>query len=111
MAAAAALPLPLPLSRSHSFSINMVAFPDMALLLWYSFGTIAALLQSNPTDIVMCLHFYSVASHRITKKFTRARIPVYLCSLSKNGKFKDFEHARIATLGVVGALVKVFSLI
>ncbi|KAH6778533.1 Leucine-rich receptor-like protein kinase family protein [Perilla frutescens var. frutescens] len=38
---------------------KMMAFPDMALLLWYSFGTIAILLQC-------------VASHRITKKlFTR----------------------------------------
>ncbi|KAH6768032.1 Cell differentiation [Perilla frutescens var. frutescens] len=104
----------------------MVAFPDMALFLWYSFGTIAILLQE-----VLCVYtmmsrsllsveqstracdvlalFQCVASHPSTKKlFTKANIPVYLCSfLSKNGEFRDFEHVRISTLGVIGALVKV----
>ncbi|XP_074310902.1 uncharacterized protein LOC141646832 [Silene latifolia] len=102
-------------------------FPhDLAPLLWNSFGTIAALLQEivslypmlsppslhqaqshrvcNALALLQC-----VASHPDTRMlFLNAHIPLYLYPfLNTTSKSKPFEHLRLASLGVIGALVKV----
>ena len=102
------------------------AFPDLAQILWHSFGTIAALLQ----EIVSIYHMLSppsltahasnrvcnalallqcVASHHETRTlFLNAHIPLFLYPfLNTVSKTRPFEYLRLTSLGVVGALVKV----
>eukprot|EP00252_Welwitschia_mirabilis_P009494 TRINITY_DN2212_c0_g1_i3.p1 TRINITY_DN2212_c0_g1~~TRINITY_DN2212_c0_g1_i3.p1 ORF type:complete len:286 (-),score=47.32 TRINITY_DN2212_c0_g1_i3:518-1375(-) len=71
-------------------------FPELAPMLWHSFGTIAALLQC-------------VASHPDTRvHFLNAHIPLYLYPfLNTVSKTRPFEYLRLTSLGVIGALVKV----
>ncbi|KAL6647067.1 hypothetical protein ACP70R_014504 [Stipagrostis hirtigluma subsp. patula] len=100
-------------------------FKDLAPLLWYSFGTVAALLQeivsvypalSSPTlpastsnrvcnalALLQC-----IASHPETRiPFIKAQIPHYLYPfLNTPHKAKPFEYLRLTSLGVLGALVK-----
>lgn len=102
------------------------AFPDLAPVLWYSFGTMAALLQEilciypmlspptlshqasnrvcNALALLQC-----VASHSDTKaKFITAQVPLYLFPfLNTVSKARPFEYLRLTSLGVIGALVKV----
>ena len=99
--------------------------PNMALMLWYSVGSIAALLQevisvypllnppvlptaasnrvSNSLALLQC-----VASHSITRKqFLEAQMPLFLYPfLSTSSSERPFEYLRLTSLGVVGALVK-----
>ncbi|KAI3456900.1 hypothetical protein Pfo_013563 [Paulownia fortunei] len=101
-------------------------FQDLAPLLWFSFGTIAILLQEvlsvypllsppsltpeqsnrvcNALALLQC-----VASHPDTRIFfAEASIPFYLYAfLSTIGQSRPFDYLRLATLGVIGALVKV----
>ncbi|GAX80335.1 hypothetical protein CEUSTIGMA_g7773.t1 [Chlamydomonas eustigma] len=101
-------------------------FPEMATFLWYSFGTIAALLQEiisiypllsppaltatasnrvcNALALLQC-----VASHPDTRSmFLHAHIPLYLYPfLNTSSKNRPFEYLRLTSLGVIGALVKV----
>ncbi|CAI8586897.1 unnamed protein product, partial [Vicia faba] len=101
-------------------------FQDLAPLLWNSFGTITILLQEiisifpnislqnltpaqstrvcNVIALLQC-----VASHSDTKMlFINANIPLYLYPLLQTtDKLPQFEHLRLASLGVIGALVKV----
>lgn len=101
------------------------AFPDLAPILWYSFGTISALLQEilsiypmlspptlsphasnrvcNALALLQC-----VASHPETKsKLLNAHIPLYLYPfLNTVSKQRPFEYLRLTSLGVIGALVK-----
>lgn len=101
-------------------------YPDLAPVLWYSFGTIAALLQEitdaypllqpatltahesnrvcNALALLQC-----VASHQDTRKpFLAAQIPMYLYPfLNSITKTKPFEYLRLTSLGVIGALVKI----
>jgi CCR4-NOT transcription complex subunit 9 len=100
--------------------------PDLAPVLWHSYGTIAALLQeiisiypmlSPPTlspqasnrvcnglALLQC-----VASHPETKsKLLNAHIPLYLYPfLNTVSRHRPFEYLRLTSLGVIGALVKV----
>ncbi|KAL1307467.1 uncharacterized protein LOC107496358 isoform X4 [Arachis duranensis] len=101
-------------------------YQDLALLLWNSFGTIAALLQEivsiypvlsppnltpaqsnrvcNALALLQC-----VASHPDTRMlFLNAHIPLYLYPfLNTTSKSRPFEYLRLTSLGVIGALVKV----
>ncbi|WVZ60793.1 hypothetical protein U9M48_010772 [Paspalum notatum var. saurae] len=101
-------------------------FPDLALLLWHSFGTMSALLQeivsvygplsratlssgqSNRVCNALAL-LQGIASHPETRMpFIDANIPLYLFPfLSSRYNTKPFEYLRLTSLGVIGALVKV----
>lgn len=99
--------------------------PDLAIMLWNSFGTVAALLQE-----IICVYPYlnppaltalqsnrvcnalalmqCVASHPETRpNLIAANIPMYLYpflyTVSNN---RAFEFLRLTSLGVLGALVK-----
>ena len=102
--------------------------PDLAPMLWHSFGTIAALLQEinhiypainpptlsahqsnrvcNALALLQC-----VASHPDTRSsFLLAHIPLYLYPfLHTVSKTRPFEYLRLTSLGVIGALVKVLT--
>merc|ERR1711937_501203 len=99
--------------------------PDLAPILWHSFGTISALLQEianiypllspptltahasnrvcNALALLQC-----VASHVDTGTlFLNAHIPLFLYPfLNTVSKTKPFEYLRLTSLGVIGALVK-----
>lgn len=99
--------------------------PELAPMLWNSFGTIAAILQDiiniysaispailtaaqsnrvcNALALLQC-----VASHPDTRsKFLLAHIPLYLYPfLHTSSKARPFEYLRLTSLGVIGALVK-----
>ncbi|CAK9296551.1 unnamed protein product [Gordionus sp. m RMFG-2023] len=101
------------------------SLPDLAPLLWHSFGTVAALLQEvvnlypslappnltaqqsnrvcNALALMQC-----IASHSETRgPFLQANIPLYLYSfLNTNSQNRPFECLRLTSLGVIGALVK-----
>merc|ERR1711981_1306914 len=102
------------------------AVPDLAPILWHSFGTISALLQEivqiypllsppsltahasnrvcNALALLQC-----VASHQETRAlFLNAHIPLFLYPfLNTVSKTRPFEYLRLTSLGVIGALVKV----
>jgi len=98
---------------------------DMAPLLWYSFGTISALLheivsvyphinppllsagQSNRVCNALAL-LQCVASHPETRPhFLKAHMPMFLYPfLSTSCTHRPFEYLRLTSLGVIGALVK-----
>ncbi|XP_044466564.1 cell differentiation protein rcd1-like [Mangifera indica] len=98
---------------------------DLAPLLWDSFGTVTLLLQeiisvyvllsssnltervSNRVSNALAL-FQCIASHPDTrKKFLKAQLPQYLYPfLNIKNKEKAYEYLRLASLGVIGALVK-----
>uniref|UniRef100_A0A914WRM5 CCR4-NOT transcription complex subunit 9 n=1 Tax=Plectus sambesii TaxID=2011161 RepID=A0A914WRM5_9BILA len=98
---------------------------DLPIWLWYSFGTIAALLQEvisiypaimpptltaqqsnrvcNALALMQC-----VASHKETRApFLQAHIPLFLYPFLHTTKTsRPFEYLRLTSLGVIGALVK-----
>eukprot|EP00899_Mesostigma_viride_P001387 jgi/Mesvir1/11249/Mv01054-RA.2 len=102
------------------------AFPDLAPVLWHSFGIISALLQEivtiypllvpptltaqasnrvcNALALLQC-----VASHPETRvPFLSAHVPLFLYPfLNTVSKTRPFEYLRLTSLGVIGALVKV----
>jgi len=101
--------------------------PDLAVYLWYSFGSIAALLQEiiavyhtiNPptlsahTSNRVCnalALLQCIASHQDTRgAFLQANIPLFLYPFlhtTSSCKTKPFEYLRLTSLGVIGALVK-----
>ncbi|RWS16800.1 cell differentiation protein RCD1-like protein [Dinothrombium tinctorium] len=101
--------------------------PDLATMLWHSFGAIAALLQEiitvyptinpptlsahqsnrvcNALALLQC-----VASHQETRSaFLAANIPLFLYPFlhtTSTSKTRPFEYLRLTSLGVIGALVK-----
>lgn len=99
--------------------------PDLAPMLWHSFGTIASLLQEitniysamipptltahqsnrvcNALALMQC-----VASHPETRSaFLQAHVPLFLYPfLHTVSKTRPFEYLRLTSLGVIGALVK-----
>lgn len=100
--------------------------PDLAPMLWHSFGTAAALLQEiiniyptiNPATLTahqsnrVCnalALLQCVASHPETRSvFLQAQIPLFLYPfLHTTSKTRPFEYLRLTSLGVIGALVKV----
>ncbi|XP_072029563.1 CCR4-NOT transcription complex subunit 9 [Amphiura filiformis] len=99
--------------------------PDLAPMLWHSFGTVAALLQEivniypyiNPPALTahqsnrVCnalALLQCVASHPETRSaFLQAHIPLFLYPfLHTVSKTRPFEYLRLTSLGVIGALVK-----
>mmetsp|Transcript_15365 Transcript_15365/g.32168 ORF Transcript_15365/g.32168 Transcript_15365/m.32168 type:complete len:414 (+) Transcript_15365:69-1310(+) len=106
-------------------SKNRENFPDLAPILWHTYGTVAALLQEivsiyplltpptltahasnrvcNALALLQC-----VASHPDTRGlFLSAHVPLYLYPfLNTQSKSRPFEYLRLTSLGVIGALVK-----
>jgi len=106
-------------------SKNRETVSDLARIIWYSFGTITALLQEivsiypllsppklkaqasnrvcNALALLQC-----VASHPETRPlFIQAHILSYLYPfLNTASQAKPFEYLRLTSLGVIGALVK-----
>ncbi|XP_054161328.1 CCR4-NOT transcription complex subunit 9-like [Oppia nitens] len=101
--------------------------PDLATMLWHSFGAIAALLQEiitvyptiNPPTLTahqsnrVCnalALLQCVASHQETRTaFLAANIPLFLYPFlhtTSTSKTRPFEYLRLTSLGVIGALVK-----
>ncbi|KAL0953435.1 hypothetical protein HGRIS_004669 [Hohenbuehelia grisea] len=104
-------------------------YDDLALVLWHSFGIMPALLQEivsvypllsppnltahvsnrvcNALALLQC-----VASHSETRQlFLNAHIPLFLYPfLNTTSKTRPFEYLRLTSLGVIGALVKVWHL-
>ncbi|KAK8598089.1 hypothetical protein V6N13_095480 [Hibiscus sabdariffa] len=114
----------------HELSRKRELFQDLAPLLWYSFGTIAALLQEivsiypvlSPPNLTLAQSnrvcdavalLQCVASHPDTRMlFLKAHIPLYLyLFLNTTSKSRPFENLRLISLGVIGALVKVATFI
>jgi len=101
------------------------AVPELAPILWHSFGTMSALVQEivqiypllsppaltaqasnrvcNALALLQC-----VASHAETRTlFLKAHIPFLLYPfLNTVSKTRPFEYLRLTSLGVIGALVK-----
>ncbi|XP_023244736.1 CCR4-NOT transcription complex subunit 9-like isoform X2 [Centruroides sculpturatus] len=99
--------------------------PELAPMLWNSFGTISALLQEiiniypaiNPPTLTahqsnrVCnalALLQCVASHPETRSaFLQANTPLFLYPfLHTVSKTRPFEYLRLTSLGVIGALVK-----
>ncbi|KAF2842125.1 Rcd1-domain-containing protein [Patellaria atrata CBS 101060] len=99
--------------------------PELALILWYSFGVMASLLQEiisvypllNPSQLTAAASnrvcnalalLQCVASHNETRAlFLNAHIPLFLYPfLNTTSKSRPFEYLRLTSLGVIGALVK-----
>eukprot|EP00771_Trimastix_marina_P000745 gnl/Trimastix_PCT/1775.p1 GENE.gnl/Trimastix_PCT/1775~~gnl/Trimastix_PCT/1775.p1 ORF type:complete len:301 (-),score=44.76 gnl/Trimastix_PCT/1775:14-916(-) len=101
-------------------------FPELAPIIWYSAGSMAAVLQ----EIISIYPFLSpptlqddmadragnalgllqsIAAHPETRKpFIRANIPLFLYPfLNTVSHSWAFEYLRLSSLGVIGALVKV----
>lgn len=97
-------------------------------MLWYATGVIAALLfeivstyqyvnpptmtYSQVTRLCNALALLqSVGAHPNTRsKFLKAQIPLYMYPFLHNAnKCRNFEHLRLTSLGVIGALVKVYA--
>jgi len=116
--------------QRDSALIELIKFretcPDLATVLWHSYGTVAVLIQeivsvypmlSPPTLNTPCSNrvcnalalLQCVASHTDTKnKLMTAQIPLYLYPfLNTISRHRPFEYLRLTSLGVIGALVKV----
>ncbi|SCW04571.1 LAFE_0H16512g1_1 [Lachancea fermentati] len=100
-------------------------YEDLAVVLWSSFGVVAALLNeitsvypmlspptlSNQLSNRVCnalVLLQCVASHPETKTlFLQAHIPLLLFPfLNTTSRQRTFEYLRLTSLGVIGALVK-----
>ncbi|KAJ9627653.1 RNA-binding protein, CCR4-NOT complex subunit Rcd1 [Taxawa tesnikishii (nom. ined.)] len=99
--------------------------PELALILWHSFGVMTSLLQEiisvypllNPSQLTAAASnrvcnalalLQCVASHQETRGlFLGAHIPLFLYPfLNTTSKSRPFEYLRLTSLGVIGALVK-----
>ncbi|KAG9230546.1 cell differentiation family, Rcd1-like-domain-containing protein [Amylocarpus encephaloides] len=99
--------------------------PELALILWHSFGVMTSLLQEiisvytllNPSQLTAAASnrvcnalalLQCVASHNETRTlFLNAHIPLFLYPfLNTTSKSRPFEYLRLTSLGVIGALVK-----
>ncbi|KAL2176254.1 cell differentiation family, Rcd1-like-domain-containing protein [Thermothelomyces heterothallicus CBS 202.75] len=99
--------------------------PELALILWHSFGVMTSLLQEiisvynllSPSQLTAAASnrvcnalalLQCVASHNETRTlFLTAHIPLYLYPfLNTTSKSRPFEYLRLTSLGVIGALVK-----
>ncbi|KAK5123063.1 Cell differentiation protein rcd1 [Meristemomyces frigidus] len=99
--------------------------PELALILWHSFGVMTSLLQEiisvypllNPSQLTAAASnrvcnalalLQCVASHAETRGlFLGAHIPLFLYPfLNTTSKSRPFEYLRLTSLGVIGALVK-----
>ncbi|KAI0477814.1 cell differentiation protein rcd1 [Xylariaceae sp. FL0804] len=99
--------------------------PELALILWHSFGVMTSLMQEiisvynllNPSQLTAAASnrvcnalalLQCVASHNETRTlFLNAHIPLFLYPfLNTTSKSRPFEYLRLTSLGVIGALVK-----
>ncbi|KAI9887428.1 MAG: Cell differentiation protein RCD1 [Watsoniomyces obsoletus] len=99
--------------------------PELAMILWHSFGVMTTLLQEiisvypllNPSQLTAAASnrvcnalalLQCVASHNETRGlFLAAHIPLFLYPfLNTTSKSRPFEYLRLTSLGVIGALVK-----
>ncbi|KAK4190807.1 putative cell differentiation protein rcd1 [Podospora australis] len=99
--------------------------PELALILWHSFGVMTSLLQEiisvytllSPSQLTAAASnrvcnalalLQCVASHNDTRTlFLNAHIPLFLYPfLNTTSKSRPFEYLRLTSLGVIGALVK-----
>ncbi|OJD38724.1 cell differentiation protein rcd1 [Diplodia corticola] len=99
--------------------------PELAMILWHSFGVMTSLLQEiisvypllNPSQLTAAASnrvcnalalLQCVASHTETRGlFLSAHIPLFLYPfLNTTSKSRPFEYLRLTSLGVIGALVK-----
>ncbi|MCJ1482523.1 Cell differentiation protein rcd1 [Schaereria dolodes] len=99
--------------------------PELALIIWHSFGVMTSLLQEiisvypllNPSQLTAAASnrvcnalalLQCVASHNETRSlFLSAHIPLFLYPfLNTTSKSRPFEYLRLTSLGVIGALVK-----
>lgn len=99
--------------------------PELALILWHSFGVMTSLLQEiisvytllSPSQLTAAASnrvcnalalLQCVASHNDTRTlFLSAHIPLFLYPfLNTTSKSRPFEYLRLTSLGVIGALVK-----
>ncbi|GAD95669.1 cell differentiation protein (Rcd1), putative [Paecilomyces variotii No. 5] len=99
--------------------------PELALVIWHSFGVMTSLLQEiisvypllNPSQLTAAASnrvcnalalLQCVASHNETRTlFLNAHIPLFLYPfLNTTSKSRPFEYLRLTSLGVIGALVK-----
>ncbi|KAK3316308.1 cell differentiation protein rcd1 [Apodospora peruviana] len=99
--------------------------PELALILWHSFGVMTSLLQEiisvytllNPSQLTAAASnrvcnalalLQCVASHNETRSlFLNAHMPLFLYPfLNTTSKSRPFEYLRLTSLGVIGALVK-----
>ncbi|KKK22738.1 cell differentiation protein [Aspergillus ochraceoroseus] len=105
--------------------------PELALVIWHSFGVMTALLQEiisvypllNPSQLTAAASnrvcnalalLQCVASHNETRTLflnedvlNPAHIPLFLYPfLNTTSKSRPFEYLRLTSLGVIGALVK-----
>ncbi|KAF7041873.1 hypothetical protein CFC21_051599 [Triticum aestivum] len=118
-----------PALREHALLViskkKEICQDALAPLLWHSFGTIAALLQeivpiypaldpptlspgaSNRACNALAL-FQCIASHPKTRMlFLNANIPIFMYPfMITKTNTRPLEHLRLASLGVIGALVK-----
>ncbi|XP_055388584.1 LOW QUALITY PROTEIN: uncharacterized protein LOC129617280 [Condylostylus longicornis] len=102
------------------------SFPDLAPILWHSFGVVTSVIQeiisiypqlSPPTLTSIASNrvcnalalLQCVASHPDTRHhFLNAHIPLFLYPfLNTVSVSRPFEYLRLTSLGVIGALVKV----
>eukprot|EP00038_Savillea_parva_P009051 m.180891 g.180891 ORF g.180891 m.180891 type:complete len:354 (+) comp15128_c0_seq1:77-1138(+) len=122
------LELTKPDTREHALLVlskNRDSVPDLAPVLWFSYGTMAALLEeiisiypalsppelSNLASNRVCnalALLQCVASHQVTRSlFMHGHMPLFLYPfLNTNSKERAFEYLRLTSLGVIGALVK-----
>ncbi|MDI1490655.1 MAG: RNA-binding protein, CCR4-NOT complex subunit Rcd1 [Ramalina farinacea] len=99
--------------------------PELALIIWHSFGVMTSLLQEiisvypllNPSQLTAAASnrvcnalalLQCVASHNETRGLLlQAHIPLFLYPfLNTTSKSRPFEYLRLTSLGVIGALVK-----
>lgn len=99
--------------------------PELALIIWHSFGVMTCLLEEiitvypllNPSQLTATASnrvcnalalLQCVASHNETRGlFLNAHIPLFLYPfLNTTSKSRPFEYLRLTSLGVIGALVK-----
>lgn len=104
---------------------NRDSIPALGPMLWFSFGTVAVLMQEitdaypavnpptmgnvqsnrvcNAINLLNC-----IAQHSETRSpFLTARIPMFLYPfLHTTSQQKEFQYLRLSSLGVIGSLVK-----
>ncbi|XP_045828705.1 uncharacterized protein LOC123920485 [Trifolium pratense] len=107
--------------RENAIRVLSKLFHELAPLLWNSVGTIAVLLQEiisiypnlspptlSPTQSTRVCNVLCVASHPNTRmSLIIACIPQYVYPfLETTNILPQFDYLRVASLGVIGALVK-----
>ncbi|XP_007434642.1 CCR4-NOT transcription complex subunit 9 isoform X4 [Python bivittatus] len=79
--------------------------PDLAPMLWHSFGTIAALLQEI-VNIYPSINPPTLTAHQSNRVCNALALLQCVASHPETSKTRPFEYLRLTSLGVIGALVK-----